>query len=89
MQAIKVEITFVALAANQTVTPKYKLDRASSFTNGTAASTTGDTRAIAWINTVCKEIEWGFTLAATDGTFPKITGVNFIFDDLQSESEAA
>ena len=88
-QAIKVEVKFEALAANQTVTPKYKLDRAASFTNGTAASTTGDTIATAWINTRAKEAEWGFTLASSDGSFPKITGLNFIFDDLSDEAESA
>lgn len=88
-QALKVEITFEALAANQSVTPKYKLDRASSFTTGTAQSTTSATRATVYINTICKEAEWGFNLAASDGSFPQVTGVNFVYEDLEDEDEAA
>ena len=90
MQAIKVEITFESLPSAATVTPKYKLDRASSFTTGTAANTAGDTEADVYINTLCKESEFGFNLASASTSFarfPKITSVKFIYDDLADEGE--
>ena len=85
-QAIRLEITFEALTANQSVTPKYKLDRAASFTSGTAAGV-GETSVEVFINTLFREAEWGFTLASSNGTFPKITGQNFVYDDLSEEKE--
>ena len=88
-QAIKIEITFEALTTGQSVTPKYKIDRAASFTTGTAASTVGDTSVDLYINTLFKEIEWGFDLASSSSTFIKITGVNFVYNDLAEEGESA
>lgn len=87
MQAIKVEIAFEALTSGQSVTPKYKLDRTAAFTTGTAASTVGDTEISAYIDTLCKEAEWGFNLASSSNTFPKITSVKFVYDDLSEEDE--
>lgn len=87
MQAVKVEIVFEALTTGQSVTPKYKLDRTSSFTNGTAASTVGDTRVDVFINTLCKEAEFGWGLASSSNTFPKITSIKFVYDDLLEEGE--
>lgn len=84
-QAIKVEVKFEALTTGQSVTPNYKLDRATSFTSGTAASTVGDTEVEVYINTLCKEAEWGFDLASSAGTFPKITAINFVYDDLADD----
>ena len=86
MQAIKVVVTFEALTIGQSVTAKHKLDRTASFTTGTAASTVGDTEAKVFINTVCKEAEFGFDLASTSNTFPKITSVSFVFDPLDKEA---
>lgn len=86
MQALKVEIEFKALTSGQSVTPKYKLDRASSFTSGTAASTVGDTKVTVNINTVCKEAEWGFDLASTSNTFIIIKNINYVYDDLSDET---
>lgn len=89
IQAIKVEIEFEALTTGQSVTPKYKLDRASSFTTGTAASTVGDTTVSLYINTLCKEAEWGFNLASTSNTFIKIKSINFVADTLETEAKSA
>ena len=86
-QALKLEITFEPLTTGQSITPKYKLDRASSFTNGTAASTVGDTQADVYISTLCKESEFGFIVASSSNTYPKITSVKFTYDDLEQESE--
>ncbi|MHC4453221.1 MAG: hypothetical protein ACYSWS_00820, partial [Planctomycetota bacterium] len=86
-QAIKLEITFKALTTGQSVTPKYKINRAASFTSGTAASTVGDTKVDLYINSNFKEIEFGFDLASTSNTFIVITGINFIYDNLVDEGE--
>ena len=82
---LMVIIEFEALASGESVTPKYKLDRASSFTTGTAASTVGDTRVELPIFTRANEIEIGFNLASSSGTYIKITGLIFEFDDLETE----
>jgi len=78
-------ITFEALTAGQSVTSKYKLDRAASFTEGNTASTVGDTRIETPIYTRCNEIELGFTLASTSNTFIKITEIRLLYDDLAEE----
>lgn len=88
-QAIKVEITFEPLTTGQSVTPKYKINRATSWTNGTTQSTTGATKAEVYINSIFKEIEWGFDPASLNGTYPVITGENFVFDLMEQESDEA
>ena len=80
-------IKFEALTTGQSVTPKYKYDRASSFTTGTAASTVGDTRIEEALFNRCKEIEIGFNLASSSNTFIKVTEVRLIYDDLASERD--
>ncbi len=87
MQAIKVEVAFEALTSGQSITPKYKLDRTSSFTTGTAASTVGDTEVSVYINTLCKEAEFGMNIASSSNTFPKIVSIKYIYDDLSQEGE--
>jgi len=85
MLPMNLVITFEPLTAGQSVTPKYKLDRAASFTTGTAASTVGDTRVECPIYTRCKELEVGFNLASTSNTFIKVTSVKLEYDDLAEE----
>ena len=87
-QAIKLVITFESLTTGQSITPKYALERASSFTTGTAASTVGDTSIELFINTLFKEVEFGFNVASSSNTFPIITGVIFVYDDLEPEAAA-
>jgi hypothetical protein len=77
-------ITFETLATNESVTPKYKKDRAASFTAGTEV--TSGSRVEQPIYGRCKEIEVGFTLKSADGTFPKITSVQLEYDDLSEET---
>lgn len=86
--AVKLEITFESLTTNQTVTPKYKINRAASFTTGTAA-TSGDTSVDLYIHSRFKEIEYGFNLASSSNTFIVITGINLIYNDLEEEEESA
>lgn len=83
--AVSVKITFEALETGESVTPKYRINRASSFTTGTAASTVGDTEVTQYINSRFKEIEFGFNVASSSNTFLKITSIVFTFDDLSSE----
>jgi hypothetical protein len=87
MNPLNLIITFEALTTGQSVTPKYKKDRAAAFTAGTAANTVGDTRLEEPLYGRCNEIEVGFTLASSSGTFPKITSVELEWDDLREETE--
>ncbi len=84
---LSLEITYEALSANQSVTPKYKYDRAATFTNGTASTTVGDTKLREGLFDRCDEIEIGFDLASTSNTFIKITSVILEYDDLVEERD--
>jgi hypothetical protein len=86
-QAIKMEITFETLTTNQTVTPKYKLNR-GAWVTGTAA-TSGATEIELYINTIFKEIEVGFDIASSSNTFVKITSVSFAYEPQSQEDEDA
>lgn len=87
-QAVKIEIAFETLTTNQTITPKYKIDRAGSWTSGTAA-TSGDTKVELFINSLFKEIEFGFDGASSSLTYTKIKSIEFIYEDLADESDDA
>jgi len=82
--ALKVKITFEALESGETVTPKYKIDRAASFTTGDTVSTVGATSAEVTLYSRFKEIEFGFNFT-TSTTFITITGIEFTYDDMSSE----
>lgn len=84
--ALKLVVEFTALAAGETVAPKFKFDRASSWTAGTAEDTDGATRVeyVFGRDARFKEIEFGFNLVSST-TFPIIKAVMFIFDDLREE----
>lgn len=85
--ALNLIVKFEGLTTGQSVTPKYKLDRASSFTAGTAISTSGAVRAEEAIYKRFKEIEVGFTLASTSNTFLKITEIVLEYDDCKEERQ--
>ncbi len=87
-QAIKLEITFESLTTGQTITPKYDINRTGTFTSGTAA-TSGSTSIDLFINSIFKEIEYGFDIASSSNTFPRITSINFIYENLLDEDEDA
>lgn len=83
--AIERVITFAALPSGVTITPKYKIDRATSYTNGDSA-TTGATTLRMHINKRYKEIQFG--LDVTSGaTTPEIISDMFIYDSLNSEAD--
>lgn len=77
--------TFESLASGESITNKSKLERASSFTAGTAANTTGDRRVKDLFMGRFKELEVGFTIASTSNTFPKLTQHEVLFNDNASE----
>jgi len=76
--------TFEALTTNQTFTPKFKVDRAGSWTTGTAA-TDGDTRVELAVYKRFTEFEFGFDIADPDGDYVKVTSVMLVYDDLKEE----
>lgn len=88
MQAIKIEATFEPLASGETIQLGYQLDRSGSFTTSTAESTVGATRTDLFINAICKEIEWQILLTSSGGTYPIVTSLSFVYDDLSGEQNA-
>ena len=75
--------------SGDSITPKYKINRSSSWTSGTAVTTVGDTRAVLYINSLFREIEFGFDLSTSANTYPKVIGIEFIYDLLEDESTSA
>jgi hypothetical protein len=83
----KITVTFEPLVASETITPKYKIDRAASFTNGTTQSTVGETQAEINLDARFKELEVGFDIDEDNTNFPKITGIVIEYDDLSEEGD--
>lgn len=83
--ALTLEVTYKALPTGATVTPKYKIDRESSWQTGTAG-VAGSTSIILNVDKRYKEIQLGFDLVATDTT-PEIVSVTLVYDDLASEND--
>lgn len=86
--AIKLVITFQTLTTGQSITPKYKINRATDWTLGTAvtSSSTDPTRAEIRIEKRFKEIEFGYDVASSSNTYVVPTGVLFTFDDNPGEA---
>lgn len=78
-------ITFLPLATGESVQAQYQLDRAGSFTNGTLINTVGAVQCKTSINSRNREAQFAFTLASSSGTFPKITGAYWNWNDLAEE----
>lgn len=74
--------TFKTLPAGATVSLKYKIDRASSWTVNTAVTSGGVAKFN--VNKRFYEIQFGIDLVATTTT-PEITFVGMNYDDLQKE----
>lgn len=79
------KLTFEALPIGATVTPKYKIDRESSWQTGTAA-VAGDTEITLNINKRFKEIQLGMDIEATT-TSPQIISATLIADELSAEAD--
>lgn len=84
-QATRMEITFNILPTGATVTPKYKINRESSWQTGTAA-VAGDSVIKLNINKRYNEIQLGMDLTATDTT-SEIISIVLIWDDLATEKD--
>jgi len=82
--AFKVQAECVALATNETLAVKQKLDRTANFTAGTAI-VSGASKAQQAIYQRFKEMEFGFTLTSSDGTFPKVTELSLEYNDMSEE----
>lgn len=74
-----------ALPSGVTVTPKYKIDRAASWTYGDAAGT-GLKEAIVQINERYKEVQVGFDITTT-GTSPEVLSSMLLVETLAEEAE--
>lgn len=85
--AYDVVVEFEDLESGESITPKYQLDRSGSFTTGTTVSTVGANRASVLLNRRFKEAEIGFNYA-TSTTFPKITSLQFNYNDLSEEGRS-
>lgn len=89
--ALRLIITHAPLPSGVTITPKYKLDRAASWTNGTTNSTDNTTRTPLIFATIggvrYREIEYGFDFTASTN-IPQFTGTYFEFDPLIGEENS-
>lgn len=86
--ALNLKATHTALQSGESVRLGYKTDRASSFTTGSANSTSNDTEtrlAITGGAGRWKEIEWQVTPAGSS-TVPTITSISLEVDSLTSEA---
>ncbi len=78
-----VGVSFLPLPVGCSVTPKYRINRATAWTFGTAA-TVGAKLATVEVNTNFYEMEYGFDVVATVN-YPTITSVFFEYDPRQQE----
>jgi hypothetical protein len=87
--AITLKATHKALAANESVQLGYKSDRASSYTTGTANSTTGSTMTRLNIPTTDArfyEFQFECILATSGSTAPTVTSLGMEYDNLEEET---
>lgn len=84
-QATYMKVTFKPLPTGATITPKYKINRAASWTSGSTA-VAGDTEVILNINKRYNEVQLGIDLTATTVT-PEVLSVTLIWDDLEQERD--
>lgn len=84
-EAPEINFTFKALPTGATFTPKYKIDRESSWQTGTA-KTAGATSAKLNINKRYLEIQLGFDLVATTVS-PEIRSESLIWENLVAEKD--
>lgn len=85
-EALRYRITFSSLPSGITIIPKYKINRASSWTTGTAV--TSGTSAYLEINKRFNEIQVGFDgTASAIATTPTITGSTLEVKQLHAERD--
>jgi len=86
--ALKLKATHLPLASGESVQLGYKVNRASSYTTGTANSTVDSAETELPIPATAArftEFQWESILAATGSTSPTLTSVTLQFDDLAKE----
>jgi hypothetical protein len=83
-QAVVLDIDFLTLPTDCTVTPKYRIDR-GAWVTGTAA-VAGSTKAKMNINQRFKEIQVGYDVVCTTES-PEIVSVTIIVETLNSERD--
>ena len=80
-------IEFEPLDVGETVTPKYALDAnafSNNFTLGTTISSPGAIKAVFPIGKRFYNLSFGFNVTS-QGSFPKITAMHLVYDDLGRE----
>jgi len=87
-QAIKLEANFEALVSGDSLTLYYKIDR-GSWVSGSAVTTVGETKAELYINSIFREIEIRVDFSTSAVTFPRITGLEFVYEPMEEEDESA
>lgn len=85
-EAIEYVVEFESLPTNCSVTPKYKINRNSSWTNGTTVNTAGATSASLHINKRFREIQTGYDLVGSSSGTPTVISDTLKFDDLENEA---
>lgn len=83
--ASSVKVNFKTLGDDITITPKYKIDRAASWTLGDAIAS-GDSAKLS-INKRFKEIQFGIDITCAGADTPEVLSVGLEFDDLSEETQ--
>lgn len=84
-RALRLVITFATLASGCTVTPKYRINRATSWTTSNAqGGTAGTTKAWVDIDTDYYEIEYGYDCTSS-GSDITVTGIYYEWDPKEDE----
>ena len=87
--ADRLVVGFEPLPAGFTLTPKWRIDRAASWsTKPTSVAIAGDTKVVVDIDLQFKEIEVGFDVTHTAGTeTPVITYLALLYDDNEEDTQ--
>lgn len=84
--ALREKISFSALPAGVTITPRYKVDR-GSWVNGTPAVEGANEVYHEVVTGRCREFQWGFTGTCTGTTSPTIINIVAEIDPLGNERD--
>lgn len=87
-EAMQIVVQFEPLITGQTVTPKYKIDRASTWTYGETVSTAGEVTArlvVATNGSRYREIQYGADITTSVSSSPKVLGVTIEREFHESE----
>ena len=87
--AIKIKVHHLPLATGESVQIGYKINRASSYTTGTANTTDDSTETVLSLPPAgrFREIQLEVLMAGSNSTMPTITYLGMEYDDLKEELE--